>query len=144
MNAYSITTLDRQALERTLTFIASWSRDDAYDRFGTLGDAGPRWLARELRENRERGALVASDGTRIVGLLDYIYASHAVHFGVVVHEAQRRKRIGSALVHALLGADDRHALAECRADNRAAVALLRGCGFQCTGYDAHEMHWRRA
>ena len=143
MTALSISPLQPDALSAVLVFIGSWSEDDAYDRFGLLGDAGPRWLANEFLENASRRALLARRVDRVIGLLDYIEADGAMHFGVIVARDARRKHVGTALVRAFLGAKppSRSATAECRPDNRAAIGLLRSSGFTRRAFDACEIAW---
>ena len=145
MNEIAIHPLDADELPAALRFIGSWSTNDIYDRFGTLGCAGPHWLASELRENAARRALLARDGD-LCGLLDYVATAEGVHVGVLVAAERRRRRIGRALMMHLVAHSHRaqRLIADCRPDNRAAIGLLRSCGFTRVSYGAHEMRWVRA
>ncbi|MBV8636660.1 MAG: hypothetical protein JO322_01120 [Candidatus Eremiobacteraeota bacterium] len=62
-NLFSVRSLDDAARENALRFVASWSPDDVYDRFGSVGIGGREWLAAEL-SRRARPALVAVDDAR--------------------------------------------------------------------------------
>ena len=128
-----------------MRFIDSWSADDEYDRFGILGSNGQKRLAVELTQH-ERAALIAVHASRVVGLLDYVYAQGAIHIGIVVDSRYRLLSIGTNLVVALLQAraPARPVEAECRIDNRPAAALFRTCGFQCARVERPEMVWRFA
>ena len=145
IEAFRVCALDDTTKASAQRFIESWSIDDVYDRFGTLGSNAREWLTTELLRG-ERPALVALHANRVVGLLDYVYAQGAVHFGIVVDSHYRRTFIGTNLLVALLRLKSpAHSIAaECRVDNRPAVALLRGRHFQCTCIERHEMIWQHA
>ncbi len=85
----------------------------------------------------------AQDDTRVIGLLDHIETAGAVHFGVAVDARYRRLYVGTELVNELLRvkARDRAVAAECRLHNRAAIALLRGCGFERVAVHRDEISW---
>ena len=145
VESFRVCALDDATKTSAQRFIESWSIDDVYDRFGTLGSNAREWLTTELLRG-ERPALVALHADRVVGLLDYVYAQGAIHFGIVVDSRYRRSSIGSHLLAALLRLKTpaHPVAAECRIDNRPAVALLRGSQFQCTCVERHEMIWQHA
>ena len=134
--------LDQASMPYALQFIESWSADDAYDRFGCAGISGPEWLASEIAQNGRR-ALIAVQARRIVGLLDYVYALGAIHFGIVVDRRFRQLSIGSGLVYGLLEKrrDVTPVSAECRVNNLAAVGLLRRCRFQRVRVEQPDIIW---
>jgi ribosomal protein S18 acetylase RimI-like enzyme len=144
MTDLKIHPLEDEMKDRAVRFIDSWNADDVYDRFGTAGIDGREWLAAELQ--RGRSSLVAEYEGNVVGLLDYTYAQGAIHIGIVVDRRFRRRSIGKNLVRALLASKgpERPVAAECRVDNRPAVALLRGCCFDLIGIEKPEMIWRAA
>ena len=136
--------LDATTLRQVRQFIASWSADDVYSRFGTLGPSGPEWLFQQLSSDVNRGAFFACDARRrLLGLLDFVDFQGELHVGIVVDAAFRRSRIRTRLLSKLLR--DRpvaHPLAaQCDAGNAAAVALLRSCGFTRIGSYSTEMIW---
>lgn len=142
-NIFRVRSLDAATYEPTLRFIESWSPDDVYDRFGSVGIGGREWLAAEL-SRRSRPAFIAIHDGDVFGLLDYTYAEGALHIGIVVDSRFRKSSIGSTLVSSFLGSRMQRvpAAAECAAGNRAAVALFTACGFERTNAGSYEILWR--
>ena len=145
VESFQIRPLDVTMKTEAVRFISSWSLDDVYDRFGSVGIDGQAWLTTELTQ-RERRALIAVHASGVVGLLDHVYAEGAIHIGIVVASRFRRSSIGTHLVQALL--QMRYSVhpvaADCRIDNRPAIALLRKCRFQRLSVERGEMIWRYA
>lgn len=142
MDAVVIANTGPTRLDRILEFVRSWSEDDAYERFGILG--GRQWLLTELRCNDERRAIVATVGERIVGLLDHIETENGVHIGVVVDAQFRGLHVATEMVRELLHKrrPESPVAAECRAHNRAAIGLLKRCGFERVRSEGDELVWR--
>jgi len=135
--------LDDTTKTNALRFIDSWSGDDAYRRFGSAGINGQQWLTNQLTQH-QRPAFVAVSGDRVVGLLDHINASGATHFGIVVDSQSRKQGIATELLRALLTSTGIAGpiVADCDADNVAAVALLRKCRFSPAVEDGYQITWR--
>lgn len=142
-NIFWVRSLDAATREQTLRFIESWTPDDVYDRFGSVGIGGREWLATELSQ-RSRPALIAVRDGDVLGLLDYTHAEGALHIGIVVDERFRRSSIGSTLVSSFIQSRTEMlpVAAECAAGNKAAVALLGACGFSRTHAGSYEILWR--
>ncbi len=143
--SFRISPLEDAIRAPALRFIDSWSIEDVIDRFGAAGINGQARLTAELTQ-RARPALVALDANGVVGLLDYVYTDGAIHIGIVVDSRFRRRSIGTSLIGALLQArDPAHPVAaECRFQNRPAVALLRTCRFRHVSDERCDMIWRHA
>lgn len=142
-NTFRVGSLDAATREPALHFIESWTPDDVYDRFGSVGIGGREWLAAELSQ-RSRAALIAVHDGGVFGLLDYTYAEGALHIGIVVDARFRRSSVGSTLVSSFVQSRTQKlpVAAECSAANRAAVALFAACGFARTRAGSHEIIWR--
>ena len=123
-------------------FIASWSSDDVYLRFGTYGVASVERYLQELLRS-QRAALLMSDGESCVAVLDYVEVNGEFHIGVFVAKRLRRRHLASSLLKILLARvrSCERVLASCSGENRAAVALLRSCGFASTSIHRGDMEW---
>ncbi len=142
-NVFRVRSLDPATREPALRFVESWSFDDVYDRFGSVGIGGREWLTAELSK-RSRPALIAVQDGEVLGLLDYTCAQGALHIGIVVDSRFRKSSIGKTLVSSFVEArtPTLPVAAECDAGNRAAVALLAACGFERAGAGPYEICWR--
>ena len=140
---FGIWRLDEAMKAETLRFIASWSADDAYDRFGSAGIGGPEWLANELTHG-SRDALIAVNAAGVAGLLDHVDVEGETYIGIVVDARYRKLGIGATLVRAMLQSRPSNApvIADCSSRNIAAVNLLRSSEFKPVAIDRYEMTWR--
>lgn len=88
-------------------------------------------------------AVIATGNDGIVGVLDVTARGTCTEFGVFVAAGARRRGIGRALLERLLARTPGRLVADCRADNVAAVGLLRALRFELTERNGNEIRWTR-
>ena len=119
-------------------FFSRLSGRDLRARFGAETQAAPRWLVERLEHDPERGAYVAQEDERVVGVLDFVQNGPIVEFGVVVDEPHRRLGIAAALTETLLSAmheraPDATVVGYCDRANVPSLRLLTKMGFHGDG-----------
>lgn len=124
-------------------FIASWTHEDCALRFGGTSHSLAEWLAHALSTNQHK-ALAARESGEIIGLLDYATVGASAEFGIFVADRDRRRGVGTNLVSYFIARTAAELIyADCRADNVAAIALLRATRFTVVASCGAEMRWQR-
>lgn len=127
-----------------MRFMAAWSESDLYDRFCSTAHSSVDWFAESLRHARHR-AIVAWCATDAVALLDYVDLGRTLELGLFVAAEHRRRGLGTHLMRRLLVlARGVTIVAHTRADNVAAIGLLRSCGFRLVWQDSNEVRFQHA